>query len=89
MLFRSALKTAFAREYSELEKNPEITDEKLAEFGSGALRRAVVVGDLDKGSFLGGSVAGLVKEEQTCKQLIEDVVSGAEKLLKAASDRLV
>lgn len=84
-----ALKTAFAREYSELEKNPEITDEKLAEFGSGALRRAVAEGDLDKGSFLCGSVAGLVKEEQTCKQIIEDVVSGAEKLLKAASDRLV
>lgn len=81
-----ALKTAFAREYAEKEKDENVSLEELASFGTGALRRAVVDGDLERGSFLCGSVAGLVKEEQTCKEIIEDVVFGAEKLLKAAKD---
>lgn len=83
-----ALKTPFARAYAELEKDMSVTDEQLSAFGTGALKRAVVDGDEEGGSFLCGSVAGLVTKEQTCKEIIEDVVSGAEKLLKSAASRL-
>lgn len=83
-----ALKTPFARAYAELEKDTSVTDEQLSAFGTGALKRAVVDGDEEGGSFLCGSVAGLVTKEQTCKEIIEDVVSGAEKLLKSAASRL-
>lgn len=84
-----ALKTPFARAYAELEKDLSVTDEQIAAFGAGALKKAVVDGDEEGGSFLCGSVAGLVTKEQTCKEIIEDVVSGAEKLLSSASRRLV
>lgn len=83
-----ALKTPFARAYAELEKDMSVTDEQLSAFGTGALKRAVVDGDEEGGSFLCGSVAGLVTKEQTCKEIIEDVVSGAEKLLNSAASRL-
>lgn len=83
-----ALKTAFAREFAEKEKDACVSVEELSAFGTGALRRAVVDGDLEKGSFLCGAIAGLVKEEQTCREIIEDVVFGAEKLLCAAKNRV-
>lgn len=83
-----ALKNEFARAFTEKEKDASVTDEELSAFGAGALRRAVVDGDLETGSFLCGEVAGLVKREETCKEIIEDVVSGAEKLLKSAAKRV-
>ncbi len=83
-----ALKNPFARAYAEKEKDSSVTDEELNEFGSGALRRAVVDGDLEKGSFLCGEVAGLVKKEQTCQEIIDEVMKETVSLLQSASDRL-
>lgn len=82
-----ALKSPFARAFAEKEKDPSVSDEELNAFGTGALRKAVVEGDEENGSFLCGEVAGLVKKEQTCKEIIEEVVAGAEALLRAASSR--
>ena len=47
----------------------------------GALRKAVVEGDVMTGSVMAGQIAGLVKSEDTCAQIIEEIVSGAEQLL--------
>ena len=82
-----ALKNPFARAFAEKEKDPSVTDEELDAFGTGALRRAVVEGDEENGSFLCGEVAGLVKKEQTCKEIIEEIVAEAEALLRAAPSR--
>ena len=82
-----ALKNPFARAFAEKEKDPSVTDEELDAFGTGALRRAVVEGDEESGSFLCGEVAGLVKKEQTCKEIIEEIVAEAEALLRAAPSR--
>lgn len=40
----------------------------------GALRKAVVDGDTVYGSVMAGQSAGLVKKEETCKEIIDDVV---------------
>ncbi len=82
-----ALKSPFARAFAEKEKDPTVTDEELNAFGTGALRKAVLEGDEEGGSFLCGEVAGLVKKEQTCREIIEEVVSEAEALLRAAPQR--
>lgn len=84
-----ALKTPFARAYAEKENDPTTTDEEMLAFGAGALRRAVVEGDLETGSFLCGEIAGLVKREQTAKEIIEEIVSEAEEILKQASERVI
>lgn len=83
-----ALKTAFAKTYAEKEKDANVSDEELNALGAGSLRKAAVEGDLENGSFLCGQVAGLVKKEQTCKEIIEEITAEAEALLKNAHGRI-
>ena len=79
-----SLKTQFARKFAELEKDPSVTDEQLSEFGAGALRKAVTEGDDVNGAFMCGQVAGLVKNEQSCKEILEEITAQAEKVLAGA-----
>ena len=79
-----SLKTPFARKFAELEKDPSVTDEQLSEFGAGALRKAVTEGDDVSGAFMCGQVAGLVKSEQSCKEILEEITAQAEKVLAGA-----
>ena len=53
----------------------------LEQMTLGALRKAVVEGDVMYGSVMAGQSAALVKKEETCAEIIRDVMSGAEKLL--------
>ena len=84
-----ALKNPFTRLFAEREKDPTATDEELTSFGAGALRKAVQDGDWENGSFLCGQVAGLVKKEQTCQEIVEELVMEAEAVLKNAASYLV
>lgn len=84
-----ALKNPFTVAFSEKEKDIAVTDEELNAFGTGALRRAVKEGDLETGSFLCGEVAGMVKEERSCKEIIEEIMTDAERLLRTAPHRVL
>ena len=79
-----SLKTPFARKFAELEKDASVSDEQLSEFGAGALRKAVTEGDDVNGAFMCGQVAGLVKSEQSCKEILEEITAQAEKVLAGA-----
>ncbi len=83
-----ALKTPFAREYARLEAAGASEDE-LNRFGTGALRKAVKEGDEEGGSFLCGEIAGMVRREQTCQEIIEEITSQAEELLKGAASLVI
>ena len=78
-----ALRTNFPREYSKLEYGGA-SDEELDKFGMGTLRAAVVDGDLEKGSFLSGQIAAMVKKEQPASEIIREVIEGAEPVLRSA-----
>lgn len=78
-----ALKTPFTNEYAKLEAEGA-SPEKLAEFGTGALRRAAKDGDVAGGSFLCGQVAGMVHERQSAAAIVDDLVDGAERVLAGA-----
>ena len=80
-----SLKTPFSREYFAKEYDSSVTDEDLDAFGAGALRLAAVDGDVRNGCFLAGQICGLVNKEQTAKEIIEDLMSGAETILRGAS----
>lgn len=82
-----ALKNPFTQLFTELENNPQSSDEELTAFGTGALRKAVKDGDWAQGSFLCGQVAGLVNQEQTCQEIIEETVAQAERLLRVAAEK--
>ncbi|MCL2861080.1 MAG: enoyl-[acyl-carrier-protein] reductase FabK [Firmicutes bacterium] len=74
-------KTAFAREFTKIENNPDITDEEIFKLGGGALRKAAQEGNLLEGSFMAGQIAGLVKYEQSCKEIIEEIFEEYSKVV--------
>lgn len=74
------IKNKMVREYKRLEKEG-VSAEELEALGTGALRRAVVEGDIDKGSVMAGQVAGLVNKEQSCKEIIEEIFKEFENKL--------
>ena len=79
-----SIKNAFTREYLKQEYNSQISDEELEQLGVGALRRAARQGDVSGGCVLAGQVASMVKQEQTAKEIIEDLFTQAEKVLGGA-----
>ena len=81
-----ALKNPFTNEFAKLEYDASKTNEEVEQFGVGALRRAAVEGDEKQGSFLCGQIAGLVKQIEPAAAIIDDVMSGAEKLLRGAPE---
>jgi enoyl-[acyl-carrier protein] reductase II len=54
---------------------------KLEEFWIGALRRAVVDGDVEHGSLMAGQSVAFVKKIQPVREIIEELVAGAENAL--------
>ncbi|MGN1032459.1 MAG: enoyl-[acyl-carrier-protein] reductase FabK [Intestinibacter sp.] len=74
------LRNKLTREYLKIEKNnPDF--EELEELTRGALRKAVVDGDTENGSVMAGQIAGLVKKEQSCKEIIEELVAEFDKCM--------
>lgn len=79
-----SLRTPFAREYAKAEYGG-MPDEDLEALGRGALRLAVQEGDSEKGCFLSGQIAAMVRKEQPAAEIIREVAEGAEPLLRRAS----
>ena len=57
------------------------TFEELEYLTLGTLRKAVQEGDVKNGTVMAGQIAGLISKEQTCKEMIEEMMGQAEKLL--------
>ena len=51
----------------------QISDEELEAMGVGALRLAVQEGDVQRGSFLAGEIAGMVNREQPAAEIIREI----------------
>ena len=75
------IKTKFAKKLANGEKDGTLSPEEFENLTVGALRRAVVDGDLESGSFLCGAIAGMITEVKPCKDIVEEIMAGAEKLL--------
>ena len=76
-----SIKNQFAREYGKIEYT-DISDQELDDFAAGRLRMAVVDGDEKNGCFLAGQIAAMVNKEQTCKEILEDLMSDTDRVLK-------
>lgn len=79
-----SLRTAFARNYAKAEYGG-MDDEALEALGTGALRKAVVEGDLEEGSFLSGQAAAMVHKIQPAAEIVREVMEEAEPVLKGAT----
>jgi len=54
---------------------------KIEHFWAGALRRAVMDGDVEKGSLMAGQSVGMVKSEQSVAEIIAELIAQAEEYL--------
>lgn len=79
------LRNEMTKKYLELEGKGASLEE-LEYLTLGALRKAVQEGDVKNGSVMSGQIAGLVKEEKTCRELIESLVKEADSLLIGAKN---
>ena len=68
------------REYIKLEQEGK-SFEELEYLTLGTLRKAVQEGDVKNGTVMAGQIAGLISKEQTCKEMIEEMMGQAEKVL--------
>ena len=75
-----SIRNKMTREYLRLEK--EGTDfMELEKLTLGGLRKAVMEGDVVNGSVMAGQIAGLIKKEQPCKEIITEIMQEAQNLL--------
>ena len=66
-------------------ENPDF--ERLEAIGKGALRRIVVEGDTQMGSMMAGQIAGLIQKEETCKEIIEELMRDSIKTIQEQMKR--
>ncbi|HHX80489.1 MAG TPA: enoyl-[acyl-carrier-protein] reductase FabK [Acholeplasmataceae bacterium] len=71
------LKNIMAREYLKLSEAGASLEE-LEKLTLGSLKKAVIDGDLDRGSFMAGQISGLIKEIKPLKQIFEEMFLDAE-----------
>ena len=83
-----SLKSPFSNTFAKMEADPEVKPEEILAFGTGALRKAVKEGD-PNGSYMAGEVAGMVNKIEPAKAIVEDIILGAEKILKEASTKYI
>lgn len=74
------IRNKMTKEYLRLEKEGASLEE-LEYMTLGTLRKAVIDGDVVNGTVMAGQIAGLIKEVQSCEEIIQELVSGTEKLL--------
>ena len=82
-----SLKTPFSKSFARMEADPNVTPEEILAFGSGALRKAVQEGD-SNGSYMAGECAGMVKKVEPAKAIVEDLILGAWRIIKARESEL-
>ncbi len=78
------LRNKMTREYLKMEAEG-VSLEELEVLTLGSLRKAVMDGDVVNGSLMAGQIAGLVKKEQSCKEIIEEIMQKAGTLLHVQS----
>ena len=80
------LRNPMTRKYLKMEAEGA-TLEELEVMTLGSLRRAVVEGDVKEGSLMAGQVAGLLNKRQTCKEIIEEMMTEAVDVMEEAAGR--
>ena len=75
------LRNQMTREYIEKE-NSGASFEELEYLTLGSLRNAVMDGDVKMGTVMAGQIGGMVSKEQSCEEIIQELVSQTKELLK-------
>ncbi len=80
------LRNQMTKEYLKKEQEGAPFEE-LELMTVGALRNAVIDGDVKNGTVMAGQIAGMIKKEQNCKEMIEEIMAETKNLLQKAGAR--
>ena len=75
-----ALRNQMTKVYLEKEKEGA-SFEELELLTLGGLKKAVVEGDVTTGSVMAGQIAGMIKEELSCQELLQKLVKETDTLI--------
>ncbi|MDD5189814.1 MAG: nitronate monooxygenase [Dehalococcoidales bacterium] len=75
-----ALKNPLTDQYKALEEGGA-SREELALFAEGRMHLGIIEGDTEEGSLLAGQIAGMIKDIKPVKIIIEEIVTGANKII--------
>src|SRR3712207_4812160 len=85
-----SIKNKLTSAYAKAEKE-FLADRKAAsdieEMGAGALRNAVIDGDVVNGSVMAGQIAGLIRAEESCEAILKDIYYGAAAVISQEAKR--
>ena len=70
-----------AHKYKNLEFSGG-SKEELENLGAGTLRKAAIDGDVKEGSVMIGQIAGMLHDVKPCKEIITDIMTEAETVIK-------
>jgi len=80
------LRNKLTRLYDAAEREELLKEEpdlaRIEKLGEGKLRMAVVDGDADEGSVMAGQIAGMIHKEQTCKEILDEMMQEFHALVK-------
>jgi len=74
------LRNQMTKEYIKKEQEG-VPFEELERMTLGSLRKAVMDGDILNGTVMAGQIAGLESKRQSCKEILQEIMTEAEKLL--------
>lgn len=74
------IRNKMTKEYLRLEKEGASLED-LEYLTLGALRKAVIDGDVVNGTLMAGQIAGLIDKEMSCQEMIEEIMTQAKELL--------
>ena len=77
------LRNQMTRDYIQKEQEG-VPFEELELLAAGSLRNAVIDGDVKHGTVMAGQIAGLIKKEQSCREMIEEMMEEAAALMQGA-----
>lgn len=80
------LRNPMTRKYLKMEAAGALAEE-LELMTLGSLRKAVVNGDMEEGSFMAGQIAGLVNKRQSCKEIIKEMMNEALKVMQEKAEK--
>lgn len=76
-----SLRNQMTKEYLKMEAEGA-TFEELELMTVGALKNAVVSGDVKNGTVMAGQIAGMITKQQSCKEIIDEIMEETETLLR-------
>lgn len=80
------IRNKMTKEYLKMEKEG-VELMELEKLTLGTLRAAVIDGDVSMGTVMAGQIAGMIKKEMSCKEIIDEIVGDAEALLSSGGKK--